>query len=399
VRPTGCPSGLPELAIDHAQTAGDADRVARLVASLIQPAYAAGRVDTARRWLAWFEDQGLIEQYPPVAVFGAWVQALVGRPAGAERWADAVEHPVAAADRASVARTPPDGSTMESYLAMLRALLCRNGVGRMRADAQVALAGLAPATPFRTTALLVEGVAALLDGQPDQADPILAHAVELGTRTGILNGTAAALAERCLVAIGRQDWTQAKTLADQALAMLETGRLNDYFISPLVHTVTARTALHHGDLPQAQAHLIQAARRRPLLTYAMPSVAVQTLLEMGRAYLMLDDAAGARTVLRQARDILQLRPDLGVLPHQAEELQAKLDTLRGGVPGVSTLTTAELRLLPLLATHLNFLEIGQRLYLSKHTAKSHAASIYRKLGASSRSQAVQRLQELGLLEE
>ena len=391
--------GLPELAIDHAQAAGDADRVARLVASLIQPAYAAGRVDTASRWLAWFEDQGLIEQYPPVAVFGAWVQALLGQPAGAQRWADAVERRVAETDRASVVRTLPDGSTMESYLAMLRGLLCRNGLGRMRADAQVALAGLAPASPFRTTALLVEGVAALLDGHPDQADPILAQAVELGTRTGILNGTAAALAERCLVAIGRRDWAQADTLADQALGLLKTGRLNDYFISPLVHTVAARTALHRGDLPRANEHLVQAAGRRPLLTYAMPSVAVQTLLELGRAYLMLDDAAGARTVLRQARGILQLRPDLGVLPDQAEELQAKLETLRGGVAGVSTLTTAELRLVPLLATHLNFLEIGQRLYISKHTAKSQAASIYRKLGASSRSEAVQRLQEIGLLEE
>jgi LuxR family maltose regulon positive regulatory protein len=113
---------------------------------------------------------------------------------------------------------------------------------------------------------------------------------------------------------------------------------------------------------------------------------------------VLDDAAGARTVLRQARGILQLRPDLGILPEQVEELHAKLDTVRGGVPGVSTLTTAEVRLLPLLPTHLNFAEIGQRLYLSKHTVKTQAASIYRKLGTSSRSQAVQRLQEIGLLE-
>jgi LuxR family maltose regulon positive regulatory protein len=348
--------------------------------------------------MAWFEDQKLIDQYPAVAVLGAWLQALEGQPAEAERWTDAAEHPAHAASAALAARTPPDGSTMESYLAMLRVLLCRNGVGRMRADAQAAVAGLSPASQWRTTALLLEGVAALLDGHPDQADPFLAQAVELGTRTGILAGTATALAERAIVAMGRQQWHEATTLADQALGLLETGRLNDYFISPLVHTVAARTALHRGDLPAAQAHLVQAARLRPLLTYAMPSVAVQTLLELGRAYLMLDDAAGARTVLRQARGILQLRPDLGVLPDQAEELHAKLDTSRGGGPGVSTLTTAELRLLPLLPTHLNFLEIGQRLYISRHTAKSHAASIYRKLGASSRSQAVQRLQEIGLLE-
>jgi LuxR family transcriptional regulator, maltose regulon positive regulatory protein len=253
------------------------------------------------------------------------------------------------AEAASVAQTPPDGSTIESYLAMLRGLLCRNGLARMRADARVALTGLGPASPFRTTALLLEGVSDLLDGHADQADPILAHAVELGTHTGALPAASTALAERCLVAIGRQDWGQAETLAEQALAMLQTGRLNDYIMSPLVHTVAARTALHHGDLSRAKEHLVQTTRLRPLLTYAIPSLAVQTLLELGRAYLALDDAAGARTVLRQAPGILQRRPDLGVLPDQAAELHAKLDTLRGGIPGVSTLTTRRVAAAPAAA--------------------------------------------------
>jgi LuxR family maltose regulon positive regulatory protein len=52
---------------------------------------------------------------------------------------------------------------------------------------------------------------------------------------------------------------------------------------------------------------------------------------------------------------------------------------------------------PLLATHLTFREIGQRLYLSHNTVRTQAISIYRKLGASSRGQAVQRVQETGLL--
>jgi len=390
-------NGLAELAIDHAQAADDADQVARLVASLAQPAYASGRVETARRWFQWFEDQGLVHRYPPVAVLGAWVQALVGRPAGVERWVDAAERRGAAAEATSAAQTPPDGSTTESYLAMLGGLLCRNGLGRMRADAEAALAGLSPTSPWRATALLLEGVATLLGGHADQADPILTQAVELGTHTGALPAASTALAERCLVAIGRKDWSQAETLADQALVVLETGRLNDYIMSALVHVVAGRTALHRGDVPAAKDHLVQAARLRPLLTYAIPSLAVQTLLELGQAYLMLEDTAGARTVLRQARGILQRRPDLGVLPGQAEELHATLDAIREGHQGVSTLTTAELRLLPLLATHLSFLEIGQRLYISRHTVKSQAVSIYRKLGVSSRSEAVQQLQEIGLL--
>ena len=70
-------NGLPETAIDHAQAAGDTDRVARLVWQLAMPAYGAGRVDTTRRWFGWFEDHGLLGRYPEVAVLGAWLQALV----------------------------------------------------------------------------------------------------------------------------------------------------------------------------------------------------------------------------------------------------------------------------------------------------------------------------------
>ena len=66
--------------------------------------------------------------------------------------------------------------------------------------------------------------------------------------------------------------------------------------------------------------------------------------------------------------------------------------------GAPALTSAELRLLPLLSTHLSFPEIAGELFLSRNTIKSQAYSIYRKPGASSRSQAVARSRELGLLE-
>ena len=144
---------------------------------------------------------------------------------------------------------------------------------------------------------------------------------------------------------------------------------------------------------------MRAARARPALTYAAPFLSVQARLQLARVYLELSDATGARTVLRETRDILQLRPDLGVLPQQADELRSMLDTIRGETVGVSSLTSAELRLLPLLATHLTFREIGERLYVSRHTVKSQAISVYRKLGVSSRSEAIERAHQLGLLGE
>jgi len=382
-------NGLLESAIDHAQAAGDTDRVARLVWKLALPAYGAGRVDTTRRWFGWFEDQGLLGRYRSVAVLGAWLQALVGEPVAAERWADAAEHGPAAG-------TLPDGSTGQSYLALLRALLCRDGVDRMRADTQAALAELEPGSQWRPTAQLLEGIGSLLAGQADQADVILAHAAEVATEAHALPAAAIALAERSLVAMHQQDWMKAATLAEQASDVVRTGGLDGYVASALVHAATARVAVHQGEVRQAQGQLARATRLRPLLTYALPYFAVQTLVELGRVCLALDDTAGARVVLRHAREVLRRRPNLGILPGQADELWSKLVISRGGTAGVSSLTRAELRLLPLLSTHLNFAEIGERLYLSPHTIKTQAMSVYRKLGASSRSQAVQRAQQLGL---
>ena len=51
-----------------------------------------------------------------------------------------------------------------------------------------------------------------------------------------------------------------------------------------------------------------------------------------------------------------------------------------------------------MATHLSFREIGERLYLSPHTVKTQALSVYRKFGVSSRSEAVERAYKVGVLE-
>jgi LuxR family transcriptional regulator, maltose regulon positive regulatory protein len=90
-------------------------------------------------------------------------------------------------------------------------------------------------------------------------------------------------------------------------------------------------------------------------------------------------------------------PGLDVLGGQ--DLQAEPSPGRDPFAlAASALTAAELRLLPMLSTHLSFPEIAEEMFLSRHTVKSHAASIYRKLGASSRSQAVTQSRNLGLLD-
>jgi LuxR family maltose regulon positive regulatory protein len=125
---------------------------------------------------------------------------------------------------------------------------------------------------------------------------------------------------------------------------------------------------------------------------------VISLIGFARAYLALGDPAGARAVLAQAGEILRRHPGLGVLHAQVAQLRGQVGALPIGLGGASTLTAAELRVLALLPYYLSFADIGTRLGVRATTIKSHALSIYGKLGASSRPEAVELAIEAGLLE-
>jgi LuxR family maltose regulon positive regulatory protein len=383
-------NAIPEAAIDHAQAAGDYDRVARLILELQQPVWASGRVETVRRWMEGIRDVTAAEHYGAIAVHGSLIFALLGQPGEAERW-------VAAAERASPAGILPDGSTMEGTLAYLRACLARDGPAGMRHDAKIAWDGLSPASPYRVTMLFTEATSYLLEGEPARAEPILGRALDVAAQAGAPPVTALILAQQCWVAAQRKSWSEVTALAERAVAIVQAGHLDDYWSSALVYAWAARAALHQGNSAQGRFYLGRASRLRPLLTYMLPVVSVQALLEMARSYIALGDGAGAAAVLTQAQGIFQQRPDLGLLPEQADRLQAKLATVEARAAGPSALTAAELRLLPLLSTHLPVSEIAAELFLSPHTIKSEMKSIYRKLGATTRTQAVTRSRELGLL--
>jgi len=175
------------------------------------------------------------------------------------------------------------------------------------------------------------------------------------------------------------------------------GPFDGYWTSALVFASAARAAAHRGDMREAREHARRAARLRPLLTYALPVVSVQALVELARAYLALVDPAGARAVLEQARGILRQRPDLGTLAVAARQLDERVNQITEARPlGESSLTAAELRLVPLLPTHLSMRQIAERLHVSPHTVRAQVKSIYRKLGVSSRAEAVAATTDLRL---
>jgi LuxR family maltose regulon positive regulatory protein len=133
----------------------------------------------------------------------------------------------------------------------------------------------------------------------------------------------------------------------------------------------------------------------------MPSwMRAQTQMVLAQARLQLGDAPAARTLERAARRAVEDGArDAPVLCQRLASLQATLEAFPSvSLPGSGHLTTAELRVLRYLPTHLSFRQIGERLYLSRHTVKTEAISAYRKLGVNSRSDAVRQAQELGILE-
>ena len=384
-------NGQPEAAIGYAQAAGDVDRAAQLVVGVGVPVYQSGRAATAERWLGWLEAHGALERNAALAVLGALLATVWGRPAEADRWADA-------AARGSYAGALPDGSdSIDSWLALLRAQRCRGGAARMRADAELAVRTLAHGSAFWPHALGLLAISRWMAGEVDDADDLFADVVEAGLELANIDVVVMALSERAAVALGRGAWVQAEEHASKALRIIGRHGIEEYPTTALAFAVAARVALHRGDTHGAEELLARGQRLRPQLTYAMPYYAVQTRLEFARAYLTHADAGGAETMLREIDGLLRRQPDLGTLPAQVDELRTSLKTIRAEAPGVSTLTEAELRLLPYLATHLSFREIGERLFVSRHTVKSHAMAVYRKLNVSSRTAAVERTRELRLI--
>jgi LuxR family maltose regulon positive regulatory protein len=313
----------------------------------------------------------------------------MGRSAEAERWADVVDcWPYRDAAQ-------PGDRHAQAWAALLRAISCRRGVEQMGADADEAARRFTQEHIVESAPALFQGLARVLSGDLEGGDAFFQTVLSVREEASTPETVAVALGERALLAMARGQWSRAEVLAEQAGAVLRRAK----FEGVLACAVQARTAVHRGDIPAARQHLVDAQRVRPTLTYAIPHLAVQARIELARAHLGLADVAGARTLMREIDEVLRRRPALGNLVGEARALRARLASERGStIPGASALTAAELRVLPMLATHLSFPEIGAEMFLSPHTVKSQAMSIYRKLEASSRSQAVARSRELGLLE-
>jgi len=140
-----------------------------------------------------------------------------------------------------------------------------------------------------------------------------------------------------------------------------------------------------GDLPTALLPLQHA------LALAEPQGYVRMFLDEGSSMMQLLREASAREIMPNYTDKL-----LAAFETEKQKNEDKPD-LPLAQPLIEPLSQRELKILQLIAQGLSNREIGERLFLALDTVKGHNRKIFDKLQVQSRTEAIARARELGLL--
>ena len=384
-------AGEPDRALHHAAEAGDAPRAARLVRAVAPGHVTPLRDRTLRRRLACFDD-GQAAVHPGLALAAANSDFLRGDLDGVHRWASAVAGTLVGV---SPSAWPAEH---EAAAALLRAAVAQDGLVAMRDDAARAYALEPPDSPWRAPCCLLEGVALHLTGDREAAE----RRLEEGVRRAAVaapNVQTLCLAQLALLAAEREDWEAGAGYVARAVAQVGHYGLEAHPTTALVFAAQAVVDARRGRIAEARDALTTGRRLLESLVDFAPWYEVEARIALARAALRLSDVAAARALRVAAARHARRIPETAVLDEWMSEVSALGDAAAtSAAGGPAALTTAELRILTFLPTHLSFREIAERLYVSANTVKTQAHAIYRKLDAVSRSEAVSRAAELGLLD-
>ncbi|HEX6524358.1 MAG TPA: LuxR C-terminal-related transcriptional regulator [Streptosporangiaceae bacterium] len=378
-------AGSTEEAITHALSGGDMDGAAELITAHWRDFAVSGRMTTVGDWLDLLGNDRVAAN-PVMAHCAAWVAAFSWEAESVRRWLPLIE-------AATYDGTLPDGMrSLTSSAALLRAAFGFNGVRSMVEDG-IAAADLEddPASPWYAHARALLGFALHLAGNPD-ATPMLERALAAGACRPL--SRIVALSVLALRTADEGELAPAQQLAEEAARIVNSRgfirRPPNSFILAALGTVHSR----QGRLEEARAELEYAIQRRRRWVLLTPWISIENQLRLAQVLLAMDDRAAAAGVLAEVRSLLAASPD------GADALLARLGDLerRLAVPPpapalAEPLTEREQAVLSLLRTSLSVSEIARELYLSTNTVKTHKRAIYRKLGVSSRQEAIERAPE------
>ena len=247
---------------------------------------------------------------------------------------------------------------------------------------------------WRSVCRLIEGSARYYLGDRDSARRLL----EEGARRGLVSAPhihQACLAQLALLALDEDAISEAFDLMALARSSVERFGTAEYPTSAVYYAASALVRARSGEVQAANADAKQTVRLLGMLSDFSPWEEGEARIVLARAQVLLDDVGAARTLLADAEPHLRRMPDAIVLEEWAREVSEQADA--APAQGRWPLSPAELRLLHYLPTYLSFREIADELVVSKNTVKSQAQSIYRKLGVSSRREAVACAEAAGLV--
>lgn len=382
--------GDVERAIAHAVAADDPGRTGEILWAHLAQLVTRGKSAEIQRWLGGLRETQVARSRPLALAAGHSALAM-GDADEAQRWR------LAAAAALETTNAPDDTPSLAAGSALLDAMTARTGLAAMLDCATRAYRLASEASPWRPPAGLVRGVALYLNGDSDGAGELLEESAALaGTVEPSI--TSLSLAHRAIIAAERGDWDAAEDLAGTAVETLEAHELGEQPISAIVFAAGAVAQARAGRPDEAKQNLRKATLLLADLGGFVPWYGALTRILLAHASLWLADIVRARTLLAEASRLARRVPDAVVFGRWFDEAWAHIDTLaETSLVGPSALTIAELRILRFLPSHRSFREIGSQLGVSANTVKTQAHAVYRKLGAASRSEAVTRAREAGLL--
>jgi LuxR family maltose regulon positive regulatory protein len=381
--------GDVDAAVRHAAAACDAGLAGDLLWAHAPRYIAEGHQGCVRRWMAHFTDEQTASN-PPLALAAASSHLARG-----ER--DLAEHWTLVAARALDAAEPHQTPGLNTGVAAMRAAIARDGMARVRDHAARARDLATDGSPWLALACHLEGTACHLLGEREPAEALLRD----GVRRGLVAApcvSALCFAQLALLALEAGDRHGSDELASRARMQVDRLRVGDEPSMSLVLAVSALIKARLSQVEIAKADAEAATRLVDGLADVAPWYRAETEIVLARALVALADVGTALALLEDAACVLRDAQDATVLTAWLDEARDEADACSASVTStLGSLTIAELRILRMLPTHLSFREMGSQLYVSPNTVKTQAQAVYRKLDASSRSEAVARARELGLL--
>ena len=381
-----------EDAIRHATASGDVALASRMIWPEVAGCVASGRLDRLRAWLGGLTDRQVASD-PWLSMAATWASLQQGDADAMGRWARVVEGH-AGADWRTSARHDPYAAT----LAVLHGLLGTGGLTGIRDHCESALQGLAPADPFRAPAALNLGTALALLNDRDRARDEMIEAERVARELDVPIVEVNARSWLGLLALAEGERERGIALIAGATDTIRRHHLDRLATGAVCMTAQALVLAMRGDKSAAATGLATARRLTGLAGSIAPWFAVTGRIVQARTAILLGDGATARQLITEAA--AHMTPDLQASTAVASLAEAERALAHMAAQGGPTtaLTTAELRILQFLPSHLTFRQIGEHLFVSQATVKTHVLSIYRKFGVASRTDAVEQARKLGLVE-